>query len=94
MNIKFNKETEHDKLWRELHSVLPEVKALNTGYKFGVASVVYSIHKWCDELKEMGLEPTPDDIKNAYLDWISYDVEINQLFNRLLTADKEKGRKL
>lgn len=80
-----------DKIYKEILSESHELQLLDRSYKFGVASVVASLHKWCDYLKKEGTNSvTPEQVKYAFLDWVSYDMEINLLFNRLLDAEKSE----
>jgi hypothetical protein len=82
--IQFKDDTEESKIYREMLDELPEIKIMNKSYKLGVASVVHSIHEWCDSLKKRGINSVaPEEIKNSFLDWVSSDIEVNMLFNRL-----------
>jgi hypothetical protein len=63
---------------------------IDRAFKLGVSSVVHSIYEWCDEISKEQVQPTPEQIKSAFSDWISYDVEINMLFNTLLRNQRNE----
>jgi len=81
--IKFN-EGAHKEHYLRIIKDSNEMDNIDRAYKFGVASVVASIVKWCEECEEKNIIPTNDEIKTTFLDWVSYDVEGNMIFNDIL----------
>lgn len=89
--LNFYKDNEYDKIFKEILNESLEVRLLDKSFKFGAASVVASLYNWCDQLNNGNIkEIKPDDIKKAFADWISSDLEVNLMFNRLLENDKSR----
>jgi pantothenate kinase type III len=85
--IQFDDGGRHEEHYKELISK-HSVEAVDSGFKFGVASVIASLYNWSDELKKEEITVlTSRDIKSSFVDWISYDMEINLLFNHLLESE-------
>ncbi|GFN32465.1 hypothetical protein [Paenibacillus xylaniclasticus] len=68
-----------------------ELKLIDKSFKFGVATVVNVLHKWCDRLKEMNINASSEDIRNAFNGYLE-DADISNIFNRLNKEEEKKNQ--
>jgi hypothetical protein len=89
--LKYNNITEREKYYNELLSELSEVKTLEKGYKYGVASVLTLLYDWISEMKYRNIDTvSPKNMGRLLIDWIDSDEDVKKIFKRLTKNDSNQ----